>query len=581
MFKRKKGFSLFTALVSLLLISISLILIFNMLKTEDTYLSMIEDQSSNSDLITIADLARADAFNSFVISLRVEWENFRNKPDNSINLGREDIDLNWDSFVDKVAKDYFFDRKFNEFFATTLINKLEYTQDVIGYKVKVDSNNSTTDPSKTLGAVIGVAFQDAGNKVDVVNCKQESESSCTGSFYFKFSTINLSEENFEYLPTVTVIRFKNNEVIQRPVLSRGLYKIYMPWRGFQAMRVARRIATSPEVEMSENPVLFDIEENLGLFNPLLHNSFEQARLGVCDPGSCAPRTSFFKTVDVDGFNESCSSSYPVEGEEENFFSATSQINIFTPKVDYTLGNVGYDDVISLFNQMVINTVSDNLDSRSGSEGILFTKSLKMYGDALSSYQGPIILPLEKQIIIDRINTKISSRATKNITEVLVNQGISSIELEEFNPSNINSISGGLGLFYDEVTKRGKQAYEIDNRYNDGVLDPAPLESSNLKCYELDDSTGISYNLIFQETNSKYIVGTNQPKIYINLQDGYSGFTYPSDQQSSFFINTAFGYIEPYPTEIIPDNSLDAQNKWMCDDYKSGAEDAACYQRKEP
>ena len=136
MFKRKKGFSLFTALVSLLLISISLILIFNMLKTEDTYLSMIEDQSSNSDLITIADLARADAFNSFVISLRVEWENFRNKPDNSINLSREDIDLNWDSFVDKVANDYFFDRKFNEFFATTLINKLEYNAPFASYKSK-------------------------------------------------------------------------------------------------------------------------------------------------------------------------------------------------------------------------------------------------------------------------------------------------------------------------------------------------------------------------------------------------------------------------------------------------------------
>ncbi|MEI8364775.1 MAG: hypothetical protein WCF78_04970, partial [archaeon] len=135
-----KGFSLFTALVSLLLISISLILIFNMVKTEDTYLSMIEDQSSNSDIITIADLARADAFNLFVISLRANWEEYRNSKDNTIILRRADMDKNWDSFVDNVAQSYFFERRFSQFFATTILSKLTYTPEVIGYKIEVSGS---------------------------------------------------------------------------------------------------------------------------------------------------------------------------------------------------------------------------------------------------------------------------------------------------------------------------------------------------------------------------------------------------------------------------------------------------------
>jgi len=573
MFLTKKGFSLFTALVSLLLISISLILIFNMLKTEDTYLSMIEDQSSNSDLITIADLARADAFNSFIISLRVEWENFRNKPENNINLTREDMDLNWDSFVDKVAMDYFFERNFNVFFARTLINKLEYTQDVVGYKVQVDSNNSTQNPEQALGNVIGYAFADAGNKIDVVNCSQESDN-CTGSFYFKLSTIGLSDQNFEYLPTVTVIRFKNNEVIQRPVLSRAVYKIYMPWRGFQAMRVARRIAYSSNVEKSENPSLYSLENNYGLFNPRLHNTLEQARLGVCDPNSCAPRSSFFRTVDVDGFEGSCSSSYEVpNGDNASNLIINDAINIFTPKVEYTLGNMSFDDVKGLFNAMIIDTVSDNLDLRSGTGNILFTNSLKMNGNVLGQgYTGPEIAPTNRQIIINEITTNLSARSTKMEVESLVDYELKNIAFEEFDASTINSISGGLGLFYDNVSKRGKYSYEIDDAYNDDIFNPAPSSVSNLKCYELDDSTGIVYDLVFKETNPKYIVGIGEPKMYINLYDGYSGFTYSSNQQPSFSIDD-YGYIQPFPTELIPNDSDETKNQWVCADYQIGSK---CY-----
>jgi len=537
-----------------------------MVKTEDTYLSMIEDQSSNSDIITIADLARADAFNLFVVSLRANWESYRNTTDNTIILRRADMDLNWDSFVNKVANDYFFERRFSQFFAQTLLNKLKYTPSVIGYDIKVDTSgngsgvgNNYTSDENALATIVESMFVEGGKKIDVVDCNQDSLTNCNGSFYLTFNTIPLSDANYELLPTITVKRQKNNEIMQRPVLARQYYKIYMPWRGFQAMRVARRIAESPVREMDASPVEFDASLDYGLFNPILHNTLEQARLGVCDPGTCGPRTDFFKTSDQSGFDQQCNVPFPVNGVAASQKPVGSNYLINTPAVTYSIGDT-QDKFQALFVSLVKDTVKNNLSGRENFENITFTQSLEMTADT-PDYTG--INP-SRPIVVEDINAFINGDGT--ITKEVTMSGnpaplIPSIVPVVFDPSLSDSVAdkaGGLGIFYDSINQ--KSVYPSEIQYPFGGYYNA---NRNLRCFELG-SEGIQLNLVFKETNPKYSISNNEPKTYIKLVDAYTEFTFPSDTSLNSSLNSFNGYIEPYPpTNISPNNVKDL---WKCDSY---------------
>lgn len=544
-----------------------------MVKTEDTYLSMIEDQSSNSDIITIADLARADAFNLFVVSLRANWESYRNSKDNTIILRRADMDLNWDSFVDKVANDYFFERRFSQFFAQTLLTKLRYTPSVIGYMVIVDTKgtgsgvgvNFTSDEN-ALAMIVESMFEKGGKKVDVVNCDQDNLEKCNGSFYLTFNTIDLSDEEYESLPTITVKRERNNEVMQRPVLARQYYKIYMPWRGFQAMRVARRIAYSPEREASENPAEFQASLDYGLFNPLLHNTLEQARLGVCDPGTCGPRTNFFETSSSNGFDKLCNVQFPVDGAAPDVKSAGA-FEIYTPKVNYNLGAQDTTEYYNLFNSLVKGTITNNLSDRENIEQITFTKSLQMIPDGLLGPDYTGINP-HKPIVISKITASIngSGTITKKVETITdPSPGVDSFDSVVFKPLYPNSISesaGGLGIFYDSSIKRGIYAREINSNppYNKLLFNQDNL-NQNLKCFELG-SDGIQLDLVFQENNPRYSILNNTPKTYVRLIDNYTEFTFPGPLLGSY-IDSTTGYIAPFPPNVSPD---DDEDPWKCESY---------------
>jgi hypothetical protein len=159
MLKNNRGFNLFTALISLMLLSITLVFIFNMVQTEENYLALIDDQSKSSDLLTIADISRADAFNNFVVSFREQWISYRSNPDSHIKLKRQDVMLDWDSFVDYFADSIFFDNSFENYFARNVINSLVNTNPPIGHVVSVPDYDIDN-----LSRIINEAFLEAGNK---------------------------------------------------------------------------------------------------------------------------------------------------------------------------------------------------------------------------------------------------------------------------------------------------------------------------------------------------------------------------------------------------------------------------------
>jgi hypothetical protein len=552
----KKAFTLFTALVSLLLISITLILIFNMTQSEETYLSFVSDQESLSDLITIADLSRADAYDTFIVSLRADWESSYSNSNNVFIINRELIDLNWDSFVFNIVNKHFFESSFSEVFAQTLLNNLTFTLNPSGYDVQISTgydvgtDSYNNDQSDNFNRIIRQLFLDGGGEVDILNCNQDSNTECVGSFYLTLDTRNLSDANYELLPRVSVLRYKNNEVIERPVLGRQVYKIYMPWRGFQAFRTARRIAYSKDCEMSDNPK--ECSDNTGVFSPKLHNILEQARLGVCEPNSCGIRSSFFETASSNGFEGYCYNGSDVSIIDSYSISDIS-LRLDPAGLTYNIDNPS--SVEELFENLVKTSLEDRLNSVG-----YFNNSLDMVG----SYE-------YTDLNISEFKVDISSERTKQSISAIGSSGsinnLPTVIFSNLNDSNINSFAGGLGLFNISSSEYGLlPAFAFSswsNSYSDSsntfLVPNDDEETLALKCNKIEL---IQFDLEFKENDPRYMVNPNRPpNIHIILRDNYDRFRFPYVDYELDIDN--YGYLTGDLPDNITMNDIGGEDSWKC------------------
>lgn len=540
----KKGFTLFTALISLLLVSVALSLIFNMINTEDTYLSLIQDQSSMSDLMTIADLARADAFNTFIITLRSNWEEHMSR--NHMLVTRDQMDMNWDDFTQWFIKDNFFERAFPAYFAQGILFNLKYKMEPPGYDIQTETNTGTkmvctggceygdpvcsctieeTDPnSDTNNLFIDVVvdiFKAGGEKADIIDCNQ-TDTNCNGSFFLTLDTTQLADENYELLPIVTVLRTKSNQVIQRPVLSRQIYKIYMPWRGLQALRTARNIVLDNDTEENENPAT---HENVGFFSPTIHNTLEQARLGYCDPGTCVPRNNFFVTPNTTGSDSNyCHEiSKTLETSIPNNLLDISNVSGLIQTYDLSV-----DNIKTPFEALYKQTFNNNISERTA-EKITYNNGLIMDGDPI--YAGSDINISEILLDVDIERSKTYMTETPKGPEDYTVQTFDNI-------SKINNLVGGLGLFL----KDGKSAFIWDvanSWYNNPQDVNLPADSmqhaAELKCAEINN---VTITLDFNETDPRYKIkdtykGT-ATKITVRIVDDFTDFYFtPGDDPASW------------------------------------------------
>lgn len=558
-----KGFTLFTALISLLLVSISLVLIFNMIATEETYLDLIQDQSSMSDLITIADLAKADAFNTFLITLRSTWEEYKSIPSNPLSIDRKQLDQNWTQFVDNFVKEDFFEDNFAGYLATYLYHSIEFKQNPPGYAITVNNKTIATETGSNLQSnrqfneIIEQIFIDGGQKVEVVDCAQDSDN-CVGSFYLTLDTTKISDEDYELLPMVSVLRYKNNQLIQRPILNRQIYKIYMPWRGFQAIRVARRIALGG-AEKEDYPAA--ASNYNGIFNPELHNTLEQARIGFCEPDTCAPRPSFFQTPDMTGFNDKCSNA-PTNIPLGNSFVPQS-MGIISPGGSYdSKDTTSMETALADLYKLVVKANTPRHSSY-GDTGLI------MHGDSIND--------------INYMPFKIESevKQTKTIDEGSASVG--SYSQSRFDSlDDVSSKVGGLGLFLGEdntsqyIWNLNNQWYEQHKNINITVAG-SDQESdqpgqTTFSCAELARAT---INLKFLETNPKYYIkeSYNGVPVQINIQliDSYTQFYFPNSRifwQGLTATNN--GYIQGTPPDLEEaDVEEDFRDHWACYSEVSG------------
>jgi len=557
-----KGFNLFTAMVSLLLISVALILVFNMIKTEDTYLTMIEDKSSAADLIATADIVRADAYDLFVVSLREKWESYKSIESNPFYLSRDLVDMSWDSFVQTMGNEEFFGHGFTTYFAEALINKLKYTMDPVGYKVEI-SNDGDLQDENGFADIVDSMFAEGGYKLDVVGCGTD-DNDCIGSFYLTLDARGLSDANFEKLPKVTVLRYKNNEAIERPVLGRQIYRIYMPWRGFQAFRTARRIAHGELVERSCDPAFYKdcpgngVLYDTGLFNPEIHNTLEQARLGICDKTSCGARTDFFATASSNGFERRCNLgndadlSIAVTNPNRNIDGTV--ISLTGANGNYLLHSLGADQK-ALLEEIAENTVKSNLSSPArNSEKLTYDNGLEMTG---ASYGN--------QIKINSIQIDSEGRRSKATASPLSTEGpeIGPLSSIVFNLSGVSTLNqaGGIGLFMQE--NQVLRAFQIDQSWNNFENNYSPgddLAQANLQCYELSE---IRLKLKFKETDSRYkVMDDNDVYIYVDLIDSYNTFKFTPNPET-IGVEGNYGYLTTGSTISQAVNDTE----WSCTSYE--------------
>ncbi len=566
--KTQKGFTLFTALISLLLVSISLALIFNMINTEETYLSLIQDQSSMSDLMTVADIARADAFNTFIINLRSSWEEHKSKPNNELRLNRQDIDKNWSAFVDSFVKEKFFERKFAAYFAQALLFNLKYSQYPPGYNIKIEEHTGyridnygrpiDVDDENKFDILVERIFKDGGEKVDVVDCN--TVDNCIGSFYLTLDTTKLDDANYELLPVVTVVKYKTKQVIQRPVLSRQIYKIYMPWRGFQALRVARNIVRDNNAERSSSPGQHP--QDKGLFNPIKHNIFEQARLGFCDPGTCAPRTSFFKTPNVSGVLDEQCHEIPDQQIESDTLS-----NIQTPPAQTY--NVYAPTLNEQFTTLYVSDFNYTLNERQN-ERITYGNGLDLESNKI--YGSQQLKIKEIKAITERKRTKRFVTAMTDTLPTYQQKIFSRIE-------NMPTVAGGLGLFWNDTLNISELIWFknhdfYNENYNLQVTIDNTQESATLGCVELH-STEIK--LEFKETDPRYKIkdtyhGNTKTRIHVFIYDTYTPFYFPPNNNwSQLTVNTTTGYLTAENlTSANPDSP-----EWICYSQVSPDDSPGC------
>lgn len=249
---REKGFTLFTALISFILIVLSLLLVQSMISTEASVSEIVNDISEQQEMQAIADLTRADALQGFNFGIRYTIEQF--STERSYILF-EDSATSWNAIKEDFVKDRFgvYDcdpvdptdtcgNKFASRAAQHLIFIIETTTDARGFNIGLENADKGTMEEildKTMDAQAG-----KGEFFEVVNCENGEFHGCLGTFYvtLDLSPESMSVEDYEKFPLVTVVNAATQRALKEPILPRGTFRIYVPIRLFKALAAARQIA---------------------------------------------------------------------------------------------------------------------------------------------------------------------------------------------------------------------------------------------------------------------------------------------------------------------------------------------------
>ncbi|MDO8627889.1 MAG: hypothetical protein Q7K42_05465 [Candidatus Diapherotrites archaeon] len=283
----RKAFTLFTALIAFILIALVMLLIGNMIGTSKTNSEIIGSIEEQSTMQAIADLARADALQTFNYNVRRKLESYFLEPDNVILVRK---DSQWNEIINDFEKQHFADKttgvkKFAENATANIEDILRNPRPVKGYDVKLVSSNA-----EELRSALNTAVLDTENLVEVVDCPEGKFSECNlGTFFVTLDLSQVPDEQYEKLPQIRVENLATGRVIKEPILPRGKFRIYVPIRLFRAI--------SYGLEQAKN--------SNGFFSSDFHAKIKSFGLGMCQEKNCSPKNRLESGFVQIGENKIC------------------------------------------------------------------------------------------------------------------------------------------------------------------------------------------------------------------------------------------------------------------------------------
>lgn len=276
---------MFSAIVAMILIMTGVVLTSTLVTTEEKTSRQIYSMLNNYQLADAANLARADALQTFNYSFREKLEDYLTF--NSTKLANEpgftmySIKNSGDTFVfddmkssfEKIILLYKPDDPQNSFksainyVSTRTIEQFDAQSGTYG-KFDVKLSDTSQQAKDVLANAVGKSLEGSTNFLEVVGC--DNVSCPLGTFYFNIPLNKLTDEEYEALPRIIVKDLITNEEIKMAILPRTNLKVYIPLRFFKALSEAGKMANS-------------------ISNT--HGQLSSYKLGFCDPGSCKVNTN--------------------------------------------------------------------------------------------------------------------------------------------------------------------------------------------------------------------------------------------------------------------------------------------------
>ncbi|GEM_PF-3468184 len=331
----KKGFTLFTALVGVLLILIAVLLVQAMNNTQKSASITISESRIDQEMIDTANIARGDYLAQFNFGIRSAVESYFNyaPPNDNAFILTEDLwesSSSFDGIVEQFTQDNFHSSTISPF-AQQAADSIKTA--VCGdYTSICDAKNTSeyliriTDfDADLMKAILETVISNSSPFLEPIDCGIDECQK--GTFYLNmdFSSLSLSETDYEDLPQIEVIKKSTcrldptdmdvvpvdiqidrcTKSIKLPVIPRSNMRILVPLRVFKGIVEARLIA-----------------RDLFLPGDVTQAALMNAKLGVCDSGPlcCRPAAPASPYIIPNGWSSCMARNDPFALQTQTNFS---------------------------------------------------------------------------------------------------------------------------------------------------------------------------------------------------------------------------------------------------------------------
>ncbi len=278
----ERAFTLYTALLSFILILLAALLVNTMINAERISNEVVLEVEAQSRMQSFADLTRADALQVVNYGIRNAIEEYTQNQGNAYPYSSQTAD--WKQ-VQKDFSQFFFGGPNGSVLAGRIAANLSVIvssnqRQIGGYTILIEGGNE----SQLKGAIQDVLLQTSASGeefLQVVDCDiANGPEKCVGSFYVNLDFSKIDDATYESLPSIHVKDATTGRELVEPVIPRGKFRIYVPLRVFRALRYAHDIANG---SASAGAGLV----GAGLLNQTFHDNLGKLGVGVCD-GDIAP-----------------------------------------------------------------------------------------------------------------------------------------------------------------------------------------------------------------------------------------------------------------------------------------------------